>query len=170
MLQQAEKTFITNEKKEMQEEMDLTGMFIAIDAGEVEGAVDPKTGKNITVGGADKLPKASDSCVADAAVIFSVVFATPVEIVDESVFVAGKTTVSVHVDNLSLEVQGGKHPWVYKRMNAAFEANISESVEQALQDCSRVTKASQELGLRIAHATEVVNRQQQQQASGGGRK
>lgn len=117
-----------------------------------------------------KLPKASDSCVADAAVIFSVVFATPVEIVDESVFVAGKTTVSVHVDNLSLEVQGGKHPWVYKRMNAAFEANISESVEQALQDCSRVTKASQELGLRIAHATEVVNRQQQQQASGGGRK
>ena len=60
VLQQAEKAFITNEKKEMQEEMDLTGMFIAIDAGEVEGAVDPKTGKNITVGGADKLPKASD--------------------------------------------------------------------------------------------------------------
>uniref|UniRef100_A0A7S0HK02 Uncharacterized protein n=1 Tax=Phaeocystis antarctica TaxID=33657 RepID=A0A7S0HK02_9EUKA len=58
VLQQAEKTFITNEKKEMQEEMDLTGMFISIDAGEVEGAVDPKTGKNITVGG--NLPKVTD--------------------------------------------------------------------------------------------------------------
>ena len=68
VLQQAERTFITNQKKEMQEEMDLTGMFIAIDAGEVEGAVDPKTGKNITVGGADKLPKASDpSAVAPTA-------------------------------------------------------------------------------------------------------
>ena len=68
VLQQAERIFITNEKKEMQEEMDLTGMFIAIDAGEVEGAVDPKTGKNITVGGADKLPKASDpSAVAPTA-------------------------------------------------------------------------------------------------------
>merc|ERR1719483_1697663 len=58
VLQQAEKTFITNEKKEMQEEMDLTGIFISIDAGEVEGAVDPKTGKNITVGG--NLPKVTD--------------------------------------------------------------------------------------------------------------
>ena len=73
----------------------------------------------------------------------------------------------MHVENLSLEVQGGKHPRVYKRMNAAFEANISESVEQALQDCAQVTKASQELGARIAHATDVVNRQQQ---AGGGRK
>jgi len=61
VLQAAEKAFITNEKNEMQEEMDLTGMFIAIDAGEVEGAVDPKTGKNITVSGqGDKLPKAGE--------------------------------------------------------------------------------------------------------------
>jgi len=60
VLQAAEKTFITNQKKEMQEEMDLTGMFIAIDAGEVEGAIDPRTGKNITVGGSEKLPKAGE--------------------------------------------------------------------------------------------------------------
>lgn len=57
ILQAAERAFITDEKKEMQEEMDLTGMYVAIDAGEVEGAVDPKTGKNITVGGIEKLPK-----------------------------------------------------------------------------------------------------------------
>ena len=44
------------------------GMFISIDAGEVEGAVDPKTGKNITVGGADKLPKATDASDAEPTV------------------------------------------------------------------------------------------------------
>jgi len=60
VLQQAEKISITNQKKDEEEERELTGMFISIDAGEVEGAVDPKTGKNITTGGADKLPKASD--------------------------------------------------------------------------------------------------------------
>jgi hypothetical protein len=60
ILKVAEEFFITSEKKTMQEEMDLTGMFISIDAGEVEGAVDPNTGKNITIGGVDNLPKASD--------------------------------------------------------------------------------------------------------------
>jgi hypothetical protein len=54
----------------------------------------------------------------------------------------------------------GKHPWVYKRLNAVFEANISESIQQALQDCAQVTKAAQELAARIAHATDVVNRRQ----------
>ena len=46
----------------MQEEMDLTGMYIAIDDGEaVEGAIDPKTGKNITISGQENLAKPSDA-------------------------------------------------------------------------------------------------------------
>ena len=45
----------------MQEEMDLTGMYIAIDDGEaVEGAIDPKTGKNITISGQENLAKPSE--------------------------------------------------------------------------------------------------------------
>ena len=38
----------------MAAEMDLTGMYIAINADKVEGAVDPKTGKNITIAKRDK--------------------------------------------------------------------------------------------------------------------
>ena len=62
ILQAAEEFFITSEKQTMQEEMDLTGMYIAIDDGEaVEGAIDPKTGKNITISGQENLAKASDA-------------------------------------------------------------------------------------------------------------
>ena len=62
ILQAAEEFFITSEKQTMQEEMDLTGMYIAIDDGEaVEGAIDPKTGKNITISGQENLAKPSDA-------------------------------------------------------------------------------------------------------------
>ena len=45
----------------MAAEMDLTGMYIAIDDGEaVEGAIDPKTGKNITISGQENLVKPSE--------------------------------------------------------------------------------------------------------------
>ena len=68
ILQAAEEFFITSEKQTMQEEMDLTGMYIAINADKVEGAVDPKTGKNITLAaGADKMPGAGDVEAADGA-------------------------------------------------------------------------------------------------------
>jgi hypothetical protein len=61
ILQAAEEFFITSEKQTMQEEMDLTGMYIAIDDGEaVEGAIDPKTGKNITISGQENLAKPSE--------------------------------------------------------------------------------------------------------------
>ena len=70
LLQFAEKVFILKEKKEMAAEMDLTGMYIAINADKVEGAVDPKTGKNITLAaGADKMPGAGDVEAADGAPI-----------------------------------------------------------------------------------------------------
>jgi len=48
-LQGVERFFKWQEKKDIAEEMELTGQYVSFDAGEVEGAVDPKTGKNITV-------------------------------------------------------------------------------------------------------------------------
>lgn len=132
-----------------------------------------------------KMPKASDSCTADAEVVFRVVCATPIFVLsgDQAgeptaaasstggaaaaacegtsavrAYATGKTTVTVEVENLSLEVRGGKHPWMYRRLNAAFEANIRESVQQALQDCALSTKATNDLAARITAATDVLNR------------
>jgi len=48
-LQSVERYFRNQEKRDIAEEMELTGQYISFDAGDVEGAVDPKTGKNITV-------------------------------------------------------------------------------------------------------------------------
>lgn len=48
-LQSVERYFRNQEKRDIAEEMELTGQYISFDAGEVEGAVDPKTGQNITV-------------------------------------------------------------------------------------------------------------------------
>ena len=125
-----------------------------------------------------KMPKASDSCTADAAVVFGVVFATPIFPLSGNLaagpaaassgadgppacasYATGKTTVTVTVESLSLlEMRGGKHAWIYKRLNAAFEANIRESVQQALQDCALSTKATNDLAARITAATDVLNR------------
>lgn len=48
-LQSVERYFRNQEKRDIAEEMELTGQYISFDAGDVEGAVDPKTGKNITI-------------------------------------------------------------------------------------------------------------------------
>ena len=42
------------EQKDIDEEQELTGTYISIDAGDVESAIDPRTGKNITITGAKK--------------------------------------------------------------------------------------------------------------------
>ena len=39
------------EQRDIDEERDLTGTYISIDAGDVESAIDPRTGKNITITG-----------------------------------------------------------------------------------------------------------------------
>ena len=134
-----------------------------------------------------KMPKASDSCTADAEVVFGVVFATPIFVISgdaqepaaaasetsgaaadgsraRASYATGKTTISVEVENLSLEIREGKRPWLYKRLNAAFEANIRESVQQTLQECALSTKATNDLAARVTAATDVLNRTLQAQA------
>lgn len=44
-----ERGFKAQEKRDIEEEIELTGSYTSFDAGDVEGAVDPNTGKNITV-------------------------------------------------------------------------------------------------------------------------
>ena len=48
------------EQRDIDEEQALTGTYISIDAGDVESAIDPRTGKNITITG---------ECQRDAALI-----------------------------------------------------------------------------------------------------
>ena len=125
------------------------------------------------------MPKASDSCDADATIVLRVDISVPVE-ADESsgqltvrppqprvqplaesarwCVQAGLARVKVSVDHLDLEILNGKHPWIYKRMSSVFIANIRESVQAAWQDCAEVTKASRELAARIADATAACNR------------
>ena len=126
------------------------------------------------------MPKASDSCDADATIVLRVDISVPVE-ADESsgqltvrppttpcltmsnnlkarCVQAGLARVKVSVDHLDLEILNGKHPWIYKRMSSVFIANIRESVQAALQDCAEMTKASRELAARIADATAACNR------------
>ena len=125
------------------------------------------------------MPKASDSCDADATIVLRVDISVPVE-ADESsgqltvrppqprvqplaesarwCVQAGLARVKVSVDHLDLEILNGKHPWIYKRMSSVFIANIRESVQAAWQDCAEMTKASRELAARIADATAACNR------------
>lgn len=58
------------ERKSIQREIELTGQYIAVDAGDIETAIDPKTGKNITLRSARKKPagfNASEDTVQDPA-------------------------------------------------------------------------------------------------------
>ena len=49
------------EQRDIDEEQALTGTYISIDAGDVESAIDPRTGKNITITGECQLPLAVGS-------------------------------------------------------------------------------------------------------------
>ena len=62
-LTNVEKWIKNQELKDMQEEMDLTGTYISVDASDVDSAIDPTTGKNLTIsrpGKSSKVPGAAD--------------------------------------------------------------------------------------------------------------
>jgi len=48
------------ERKDIEEEMELTGTYISVDAGDVDSAIDPKTGKNLTITRGQKTSSGED--------------------------------------------------------------------------------------------------------------
>lgn len=58
-LQGIERWMKRQEEKDIEDEMELTGQYVSVDAGDVESVIDPKTGKNITIAKRDK-PKPKD--------------------------------------------------------------------------------------------------------------
>lgn len=54
-----EKWIKDQERKDIEEEMELTGTYISVDAGDVDSAIDPKTGKNLTISRGTKVNSTS---------------------------------------------------------------------------------------------------------------
>jgi len=54
-----EKWIKDQERKDIEEEMELTGTYISVDAGDVDSAIDPKTGKNLTISRGQKTSSTS---------------------------------------------------------------------------------------------------------------